>query len=235
MRAHRAAPPAVAAESHNDLRSVNGGPSFGSGHLRVVAAHGNGTLVLFCWERELNRVCGRLGPMSVHGGPSGNQEGPPMAATSNVRRIAAAVTLALVVIVGSAACSENKSSAKSRSISVTDPWAMNATMSQGNGAAFMTVENTSSVEDELVGVTVPSSVAASAQMHDVKMEGDMMKMEQVQSVSIPANGIREFKHGSFHIMLMELKAPLEVGSTIQLTLTFKNAGEQTVTVPVEKS
>ena len=112
---------------------------------------------------------------------------------------------------------------------------MNATMSQGNGAAFMTIENTSSVEDELIGVSVPSSVAASAQMHDVKMEGEMMRMQEVQSVSIPANGNREFKHGSFHIMLMELKAPLEVGSTIELTLKFKNAGEMTVTYPVEKS
>ena len=158
-----------------------------------------------------------------------------MTATPSVRRVAAMVVFALVIAVGAAACSDDKSSSKSSSIKVTDPWAMNATMSQGNGAAFMTIENTSSTEDELIGVSVPSSVAASAQMHDVKMEGEMMKMQEVQSVSIPANGTREFKHGSFHIMLMELKAPLEVGSKIEVTLKFKNAGEMTVTYPVEKS
>ena len=156
-----------------------------------------------------------------------------MIESSAVRRVGAAMVIALIVLAGAVACSSDDKA--SSSITVNDPWAMNATMSQGNGAAFMIVENSASTEDELIAVSVPSSVAAEAQMHDVKMEGEMMKMEQVQSISIPANGIREFKHGSYHIMLMELKNPLEIGSKVDITLTFKNAGKQTVSFPVEKS
>lgn len=156
----------------------------------------------------------------------------PVTATPAFRRIAVAMTMAIVLVVGAAACSSDDTA---KSISINDPWAMNATMSQGNGAAFMTVENTSSAEDELIAVSVPSSVATEAQMHDVAMEGEMMKMVQVQAVSIPANGTREFKHGSFHIMLMGLQNPLEIGSTVDITMTFKNAGKMTVSFPVEKS
>lgn len=157
-----------------------------------------------------------------------------MFATPTLRRVVAAMIVALVFVAGAAACSSDDKSS-SKSIKINDPWAMNATLSQGNGAAFMIIENTSSTEDELIAVSVPSSVAAEAQMHDVTMQGEMMKVVQVQSVSIPANGTRDFKHGSYHLMLMELKNPLEIGSNVDITLTFKNAGKMTVSFPVEKS
>ena len=152
--------------------------------------------------------------------------------------VAVAIVVALLTL-GAAACSSGSSSSTPAPVSsgviVSDPWAMNATMSQGNGAAFMTILNPTSAEDELLGGSVASTVAKEVQLHTVVVTGEMMKMTQVSSIPVPANGSVALKHGSYHLMLMELAGPLEVGSTFELTLRFKNAGEVKVSVPVEQS
>jgi len=59
-----------------------------------------------------------------------------------------------------------------------------------------------------------------------------MVMQPVASVTLPAGKAVEFKPGGYHVMLMELAAPLTKGSTIKLTLVLKNAGEIVIDVPV---
>ncbi len=60
----------------------------------------------------------------------------------------------------------------------------------------------------------------------------MMEMRPVTSIAAPAGGQAILKPGGYHIMLLELAKPLEVGTTIEITLTFKEAGEMVVSVPV---
>jgi copper(I)-binding protein len=57
----------------------------------------------------------------------------------------------------------------------------------------------------------------------MKMEKDVMKMAAVPSLNVPAGGAVELKPGGYHVMLMDLKAPLTDKATVPITLTFENA------------
>lgn len=129
----------------------------------------------------------------------------------------------LVVLL--AACSSS-----APSFSVSKQWARTSPMDSTMGAAYFTV--TSPTADTLTGVKVDPSVAAMAQMHETVMDNGAMKMQEVASVDLPAGSAVEFKPGGYHIMLMQLAAPLKVGSTITLTLELKKAGAITVSVPI---
>jgi copper(I)-binding protein len=99
--------------------------------------------------------------------------------------------------------------------------------------AFLTL--TAKTESTLVAVSTP--VAGVAELHEMKMDGDVMKMRAVEGGYKLAPGQTfELKPGGYHLMLMDLKIPLRKDSTIPLTLTFRDAkGAQTnteVRVPV---
>ncbi|MDD2545548.1 MAG: copper chaperone PCu(A)C [Burkholderiaceae bacterium] len=83
---------------------------------------------------------------------------------------------------------------------------------------------------------VESSAAAVAEVHEMKMEGDVMKMRAIAGLDLPAGKAVELRPGGYHVMLMDLKAPLNQGGSLPLTLVFKDlqGGEtrQELTVPV---
>jgi hypothetical protein len=64
-------------------------------------------------------------------------------------------------------------------------------------------------------------------------EDGTMAMAPVEEVPIPAGGTAELKPGGYHVMLIDLVAPLVVGEQIEVTLEFATAEPQTVTVPVQ--
>ena len=70
----------------------------------------------------------------------------------------------------------------------------------------------------------------------MKMEGSVMKMRAVPALDLPANQTVELKPGSYHLMLMDLKAPLVKDGSVALTLVFKDTkgteSKQQVSVPV---
>jgi periplasmic copper chaperone A len=75
---------------------------------------------------------------------------------------------------------------------------------------------------KLVAVATP--VAGVAEVHEMKMEGDVMKMRAVAGgLDLPAGKAVTLKPGGYHIMLMDLKLPLQKDTTIPLTLTFVDA------------
>lgn len=172
--------------------------------------------------------------------------------TSSQRRFTAAVLIAVVSIVtlGLSACSAsdsggNSSTTVAATISVTDVWARSSALDAGNGAVFFTVVNNGTAADALVSASVSTQVALETQLHEVVMmetpgsmasdSSQMMKMQQVASVAIPAEGSVEFKPGSFHVMLIDLTDPLVAGSTFPLTLNFGDAGAVQVMVEVRAS
>jgi copper(I)-binding protein len=74
----------------------------------------------------------------------------------------------------------------------------------------------------LVGASSP--VAGVSEVHEMKMEGNIMKMNAVAGgLELPAGKTVELKPGGYHVMLMDLKAPLPKDSTMPLTLVFKDA------------
>jgi hypothetical protein len=85
--------------------------------------------------------------------------------------------------------------------------------------------------DTLIGVSVDSSVAGMAELHESTMGDDgMMAMSMVPSIPVPANGSVSLEPGGYHVMLMNLAGPLVAGEEFEITLQFENAGEMTVTV-----
>jgi copper(I)-binding protein len=116
-------------------------------------------------------------------------------------------------------------------ITVTGQWARQSPMATDMGAAYMTIN--SNVDDELVGAMVDTSIAAMTQVHETVMgEGDSMKMQEVDKIEIVAGTPTELKPGGYHVMLMNLVKPLELGTEVSVTLKFAKAGDLVVTVPV---
>ena len=86
-------------------------------------------------------------------------------------------------------------------------------------------------------ITVVTPVAGVAEIHEMKMDNGVMKMRALpEGLDLPANKSVELKPGSYHLMLMDLKAPLMKDSSVALTLTFKDAKgketQQQISVPV---
>ena len=103
-------------------------------------------------------------------------------------------------------------------VQVKSAWVRATVAGQQGTGAFMTV--TAKAATRLVAVTTP--VAGVAEVHEMKMEGDVMKMRAVPMLDLPAGKAVQFKPGGYHVMLMDLKQPLTQGSTVPLTLVFKN-------------
>lgn len=105
-------------------------------------------------------------------------------------------------------------------VDVQHAWARATVKGQMATGAFMTLTAKEGVK--LVGVASP--VAGVAQVHEMKMEGGVMKMAEVKGgLALPTGKAVELKPGGYHIMLMDLKAPLENNSTLPVTLMFKDA------------
>lgn len=100
------------------------------------------------------------------------------------------------------------------------------------GGGYLSITNTGGEIDRLVSAASP--VAGTTQIHEMKMEGDLMKMNELpEGVEIPAGATVALKPGGLHIMLMQLKQPLVEGTRIPLTLTFEKAGSVEVELSVE--
>ncbi len=154
-------------------------------------------------------------------------------------RLSGLLVVALAVASVAAGCS----SGASAEIKVTDPWARASSAMAAAGAAYMTIQNTGTAADSLLGAASP--VATSVEVHETVVmgspapgasgDGGMMGMQPVARLEIPAGGTVELKPGSFHIMLVGLQQDLKVGDTIEITLTFEKAGEVKVTAQVRES
>ena len=109
-------------------------------------------------------------------------------------------------------------SAQAQSVQIKDAWVRSTVPGQKGSGAFMKI--TAKEGTRLTGVSSP--VAGVAEVHEMKMEGDVMKMRAVPVLDIPAGGTVELKPGGYHLMLMDLKQALPVGSTVPVTLMFKD-------------
>ncbi len=120
-----------------------------------------------------------------------------------------------------------------QTVDVKDAWARATVPGQKATGAFMKL--TAKESAKLMGAASP--VAGVVEVHEMKMEGDVMKMRAVQGgLDLPAGKSVELKPGGYHVMLMDLRLPLQKDTTVPLTLTFKDAkGTETKTevkVPV---
>ena len=105
-------------------------------------------------------------------------------------------------------------------VEIKDAWVRASVPGQKATGAFMKITAKDGVK--LIGVSSPA--AGVAEVHEMKMEGDVMRMRAVAGgLDIPAGKTVELKPGGYHLMLMDLKAALPKDGTVPLTLLFKDA------------
>ncbi|MBK1665819.1 hypothetical protein CKO10_15265 [Rhodospirillum rubrum] len=115
-------------------------------------------------------------------------------------------------------------------ITVSDAWARATPGAAKVGGAFLTLTNKGDA-DRLLSAS--ADVSETVELHTHVMDGTVMKMRQVDAIDLPANGSVALRPGSFHVMLIGLKAPLSEGQSFPLTLTFERAGKATIEVTVK--
>ena len=97
------------------------------------------------------------------------------------------------------------------------------------GGGFLTITNSGSEADRLVSASSP--VSADVQLHEMAMEGDVMKMRHLENgIEIPAGSTVTLEPGGLHIMFMGLKGALVEGESVPVTLTFEKAGTVEITL-----
>ncbi|RMF01678.1 MAG: copper chaperone PCu(A)C [Chloroflexi bacterium] len=117
-------------------------------------------------------------------------------------------------------------------ISVMEPWSRPSPMTAGNGAVYMTLMNQGGQADTLL--SVESDIAESVELHESKMENDVMKMSPIENVPVPAGGNAKLEPGGKHVMLINLKKELVPGQKVKLTLNFEKSGPMTVEAEIRE-
>ena len=109
--------------------------------------------------------------------------------------------------------------AHAQTVEVKDAWARSTVPGQKASGAFMKL--TAREGTRLVGASSP--VAGVTEVHEMKMEGDIMRMRAIAGLDLPAGQTVELKPGGYHVMLLDLKTALRKDSSIPLTLGLKYA------------
>ena len=126
-------------------------------------------------------------------------------------RISLAVTALMLVSLHAAAAD----------VEVKDAWARATVPGQQASGAFMTLVSAKGAT--LVGVS--SSVAKTVEIHEMKTEGDVMKMRAVPKIDLPAGKAVDLT-GAYHVMFIGLNKELKAGETVPLTLKIEQKGKQ---------
>ena len=131
---------------------------------------------------------------------------------------------ALIVILLITACGPEKG------IEVHSAW-MRPSPKGTNGGVYFELHNHASTPDELTGIT--SEAAVVVEIHESKMEGDVMKMEMLTSLPIDAYADMTFEPGGLHVMLVNLHQELKMDDEFEIVLHFKDHEDITVHVIVK--
>ncbi|WP_050465285.1 copper chaperone PCu(A)C [Herbaspirillum autotrophicum] len=129
--------------------------------------------------------------------------------------------LAAVCLLGSSlACAE---------VTIADPWVRATVPAQKATGAFMQMTSTTNVKL----VAAQSPVANVVEIHEMKMDNNVMKMRQITGLDLAAGKMVELKPGSYHIMLLELKQQVREGDAVPVSLVFEDQNKQRQTVDVK--
>jgi copper(I)-binding protein/predicted MFS family arabinose efflux permease len=111
-------------------------------------------------------------------------------------------------------------------LEVREPWLRPSPPGVPVTAGYLTIINRGTTEDELLEVSTPR--AGTVQVHETRMEQGVMRMRELERLTIAAGAQLALAPGGAHLMLMELTAPLRAGEQVPITLRFARGGERTV-------
>jgi copper(I)-binding protein len=116
-------------------------------------------------------------------------------------------------------------------LSLSDAFTRATPPSAKTAGGYLTIGNTGAEVDRLLSAASPA--AAKVGLHDMKVEGDQMKMSELEDgIEIPAGQTVTLAPGGLHIMFMGLKAPFIEGQSVPVTLVFEKAGAIELELPV---
>ncbi|MNL17364.1 hypothetical protein D3C87_1384550 [compost metagenome] len=132
------------------------------------------------------------------------------------------------------ACFANAHEYKAGALEIAHPWSQELPPNAPTVAAYFVIHNSGTTADRLLSVDSP--ISGEAQLHEHVMQNDLMKMQLVPSVEIPAGGNVTFAPMAYHVMLLGLKdrSLLSDGKRFPMTLHFEKSGDVTVEVAVQK-
>ena len=111
---------------------------------------------------------------------------------------------------------------------VSDAWVRATVPQQKATGAFMQIM--AARGGKLVAASSPA--AGVVEIHEMAMEGNVMRMRAVPALALPAGKAVELKPGGYHVMLMDLKAPVPAGESVRITLTVEGPDGKRETVEV---
>lgn len=141
-----------------------------------------------------------------------------------------AALILLLTLAGLGSVSTVAAAQEQKGMKVERAWARASIGTSRPAAAYLTIVNSGSQVARLVGITTP--IAGHAVVHRTIKEGDIMRMTPAGEISVPADAEVVFAPGGLHVMLMELKQPLDRGGTFPLTLQFADGGTIDVMMPI---
>jgi copper(I)-binding protein len=108
-----------------------------------------------------------------------------------------------------------------------DAWARETVAGQSGTAAYATITNRGSGDDQLLGVSAAPPIAAS--LHETSTQGGVSSMRPLENgLGIPAGSTVALKPGGAHVMISGLTAPLREGDDLKLTLRFERSGDRAI-------
>ncbi len=140
------------------------------------------------------------------------------------------VALKVLILTMSFICSAFSQEAKLGKLKIEDAYIRSTAPAQSVAGGFMKIDNLGAV-DQLISASSPSAVEV--QLHEMSMDGNVMKMRQIKEILVPANSSTELKPGGLHLMLIGIKSPLKTGDSVPLKLKFTKAGEVEVRFSVK--
>lgn len=114
-------------------------------------------------------------------------------------------------------------------VTVNMPWVRATVPGQNVAGAYMEIK--SAVAVTLVAASSPA--AKKTEIHEMKMENNVMKMAPIARLEIPSGKTVELKPGGYHVMMIDILRPLKKGETVPINLTFAGRGKKTWTVEVK--
>ena len=113
-------------------------------------------------------------------------------------------------------------------VRVRDAWVRETIPGQSNGAAYMRISSKESLEL----IEVKSTASKTAELHQMSMKDDVMRMREARAVAVNPDKEVELGPNGTHVMLVDLKRPLKTGDSVTLKLIFRRANGGKLIVPV---
>lgn len=115
------------------------------------------------------------------------------------------------------------SAVQAGSLTIEQPWSRATPTGAKVGGGYVRITNTGREPDRLIGGSFP--LAARVEVHEMALDGTVMRMRPVEGgIEIKPGASVELKPGGYHLMFMDLKAPLKAGDMVKATLVFEKAG-----------